>query len=127
MSPTLIWTLAIGLGVSILGGIAATIIVVKLPRDYFARPKKESGPKSTGRKIAQIARNIVAVLLIVGGIVLSLPGVPGPGIVVVLLGLVLTDLPGKEKLIRKLAGKPAVLNSMNRVRRRFGRPDLVTP
>jgi hypothetical protein len=124
MNSTLIWTLAIGLGVSILGGIAATIIVVKLPRDYFARPKQESGLKSTGRKIA---RNIIAVLLIAGGVVLSLPGVPGPGIVVVLLGLALTDLPGKQKLIRKLAGKPAVLNSMNRVRRRFGRPDLATP
>ena len=127
MSPTLIWTLAIGLGVSILGGIAATIVVVKLPRDYFARPKRASGSKSPGRKIAKIAKNIAGALLVLGGIVLLLPGVPGPGIVVLLLGLVLTDIPGKHKLIQKVVRKPTVLKSMNRVRRRFGRPDLVTP
>jgi UPF0716 family protein affecting phage T7 exclusion len=127
MSATLIWTLAIGLGVSILGGIAATIVVVKLPRDYFARPKQESRSRNTGQKIGKIAKNVAGVLLIVGGIVLLLPGVPGPGVVVLLLGLALTDIPGKQKLIQKVVRKPTVLNSMNRVRRRFGRPDLVTP
>ena len=128
MSPTLIWTLAIGLGVSILGGIAATIAVVHLPRDYFTRPQKKSGwHAGLGRKIWFVARNILGVLLAVAGVVLLLPGIPGPGIVVLLLGIILTDLPGKQKVIRKVAGKPAVMKSMNRVRRRFGRPDLVTP
>ena len=79
MSPTLIWALAIGLGVSILGGIAATIIVVKLPRDYFTRPKKESWARSTGQKIGKIAKNAAGVLLIAGGVVFLLPGFPDPG------------------------------------------------
>jgi hypothetical protein len=128
MSPTLIWTLAIGLGVSILGGIAATIAVVHLPKDYFTRPQKKSGwHAGLGRKIGIVAKNLVGILLAVGGIVLLLPGVPGPGVVVLLLGLVLTDLPGKQKLIAAVARKRVVMNSMNRVRRRFGRPDLVTP
>src|SRR6187401_1985945 len=121
MSPTLIWALAIGLGVSILGGIAATIAVVRLPRDYFTRPDRKSGWQgSVGRKAGFIARNLLGILLAVGGIVLLLPGVPGPGVVVLLLGLFLTDIPGKHKLIQKVVRKPAILNSMNRVRRRFG-------
>jgi len=128
MSPTLIWTLAIGLGVSILGGIAATIAVVRLPRDYFTRAHRKSGWQgSVGRKVGFIAKNLLGIALTAGGVVLLIPGVPGPGVVVLLLGLVLTDLPGKHKLIQKVVRKPTVLNSMNRVRRRFGRPDLVTP
>lgn len=128
MSPTLIWTLAIGLGVSILGGIAATIAVVRLPRDYFTRPHRKSGWRgSVGRKIWFLARNLIGMVLAVGGIVLLIPGVPGPGVVILLLGLVLTDLPGKHKLIVAVVRKRVILNSMNRVRRRFGQPDLVTP
>ncbi|MBV8878767.1 MAG: hypothetical protein JO332_02275, partial [Planctomycetaceae bacterium] len=46
---------------------------------------------------------------------------------VVLLGLAITDIPGKHKLILKIARKPAVMRSMNKVRRKFHRPDLVTP
>jgi len=128
MSPTLIWTVAIGLGVSILGRIAATIAVVRLPPYYFTRPPKTSGwHAGLGRKIGIVAKNLIGILLAAGGVVLLLPGVPGPGVVILLLGLALTDLPGKHKLIAAVARKRVVMNSMNRVRRRFGRPDLVTP
>ncbi len=127
MSPALIWILAVGLGVSILGGIAATIVVVKLPRDYFSNPKRKSRAKGLGRKIGVIAKNVAGVLLVIGGIVLLLPGIPGPGVVVLLLGLVLTDIPGKGALTRKVVRKPFVMRSMNRVRKRFHRSDLVTP
>ena len=128
MSPTLIWAIAIGLGVSILGGLAATIVVVKLPRDYFSRPPRKKGSKKTlGQKIGRIAKNVAGVLLILGGIVLMLPGVPGPGVVVLLLGLAITDIPGKHKLIVKIAKKRAVMRSMNRVRKKFHRQDLVIP
>ena len=77
--------------------------------------------------IGRIAKNAAGVLLILGGIVLMLPGVPGPGVVVVLLGLSLTDLPGKHRLILSVARKPPVLGAMNRLRRRFHRPDFVLP
>jgi len=128
VSPTLIWAIAIGLGVSILGGLAATIVVVKLPKDYFSRPEPKKGTKgSLGRKIGVIAKNVAGVLLILGGVVLMLPGVPGPGVVVLLLGLAITDIPGKHKLIVKIAGKPAVMRSMNKVRKKFHRPNLVAP
>lgn len=128
MSPTLIWAIAIGLGVSILGGLAATIVVVNLPKDYFSRPEPKKGAKgSLGRKIGLIAKNVAGVLLILGGVVLMLPGVPGPGVVVLLLGLAITDFPGKHKLIVKIARKPAVMRSMNKVRKKFHRSNLVAP
>lgn len=124
----MIWILGIGLGVTVLGGIAAAIVVVKLPKDYFTRPERKRSFKGhLGRKIGFVAKNILGVLLVLGGIVLLFPGVPGPGVVIVLLGLAITDIPGKHKVILKIARKPVVLRSMNRVRRRFGRPNLVVP
>lgn len=128
MSPTLLWVLGIGLGVTVLGGIAAAIVVVKLPKDYFAKPERKRSFKGhLGRKLGFIAKNIAGVVLILGGVVLLAPGVPGPGVVVVLLGLAITDIPGKHKVILKIARKPVVMRSMNRVRRRFNRPNLVVP
>lgn len=128
MNDTLWWVIGIGLAVSVLGGIAAVIVVVHLPPDYFARPPaKTRWHGNLGRKLLKIAKNIAGLLLIAGGLVLVFPGVPGPGVVIVLLGLVITDIPGKHRLIVKVARMPAVLRSMNRIRRRFGRPDLVTP
>ena len=124
----MLWLLGIGLGVTIFGGIAAVIVVVKLPKDYFTRtPRKTGWHGNLGKKLGKIAKNLAGVALIIGGIVLSLPGIPGPGIVVLLLGLAITDIPGKHKVIVWIAKKPAVMKSMNRVRRKFHRQNLVVP
>jgi len=128
VETTLVWIVAGGLALALLGGVAAGAAVVRIPPDYFSRDEApRGGAAGPGRRIARIAKNVAGAVLILGGLVLMLPGVPGPGIVVLLLGLALTDLPGKRRLIRRIVRKPAVLKSMNRVRRRFGRTDLVRP
>jgi hypothetical protein len=128
MDSTLIWTGAAGLAVTVLGGIVATVVVVRLPPDYFTRPDPAKGRiGSLGHKLGRVARNVAGVALIVGGVVLMLPGVPGPGIIVLLLGLSLTDVPGKRRVMQSLVRKPSVLRSLNRVRRRFHRPEFVLP
>ena len=59
------------------------------------------------------------------GIVLSLPGVPGQGILTILLGIMLLDFPGRRKLEHKLVSRPQVLKTINKLRHRFGKPPLV--
>jgi len=49
---------------------------------------------------------------------------PGQGILTMLIGISLVDFPGKRQLERKLIGQPAVLNTINKVREKFGRPPL---
>jgi hypothetical protein len=49
---------------------------------------------------------------------------PGQGILTMLIGISLVDFPGKRQLERKLIGQPAVLNTINRVREKFGQPPL---
>ena len=63
--------------------------------------------------------------MFLAGLVMALPLVPGPGLVFILVALSLLDFPGKRVLEAKLLGRPAVLQFMNNMRRRFGRPPLV--
>jgi hypothetical protein len=103
-----------------------SVILVKLPKDHFKsdKSKRVSGANATVRLLKVIGKNVAGWLLIALGIVLSLPGVPGQGLLTVLLGLMLVDFPGKHHLEQKLLSRPAVINSINALRGRFGKPAL---
>ena len=58
------------------------------------------------------------------GIVLSLPGVPGQGLLTILLGIMLLDFPGRRKLEVKILSRPQVFKAINKLRHRFGKPPL---
>ncbi len=52
---------------------------------------------------------------------------PGQGILTLLLGIALTDVPGKWKLMRILARRPNVMKALNWMRERAGQPPLLPP
>jgi hypothetical protein len=73
---------------------------------------------------AVILKNILGVFLIALGVILSLPGVPGQGILTILLGLIMIDIPGKRPLEARIIKRPAVLSAINKLRQRYGKPEL---
>ncbi len=102
-------------------------ILVKLPANHFSKNRKTkfwSGPRPWLHAAKVIGKNIAGVLLVALGIVLSLPGVPGQGLLTVLLGVMLLDFPGRDRLEQKLLSKPSIVNTINRLRGRFGKPPL---
>ena len=102
-------------------------ILVKLPADHFSKSRKTkfwSGPRPWLHAAKVIGKNIGGVLLVGLGIVLSLPGVPGQGLLTVLLGIMLLDFPGRHRLEQKLLSKPSIVNSINKLRGRFGKKPL---
>ena len=104
-----------------------SFILVKLPADHFSKRHKTkfwSGRNPALNAAKFIGKNILGVLLVALGIVLSLPGVPGQGLLTVLLGVMLLDFPGKHRLEQKLLSRPAIVNTINRLRGRFGKPPL---
>jgi hypothetical protein len=120
-----------GIGLSVftfVGSIVATAwILVKLPADYFGRTHSHdlfSGRSPGVRIIGTIIKNLLGVILFVLGVIMSLPGVPGQGILTILLGLMLLDIPGIRKLERKLVRRPKVLSTINRIRARYHAPPL---
>ena len=104
-----------------------SLILVKLPADHFSKSRKTkfwAGPRPAIHAAKVIGKNIAGVLLVALGIVLSLPGVPGQGLLTVLLGIMLLDFPGRHRLEQKLLSKPSIVNSINRLRARFHKPPL---
>jgi hypothetical protein len=104
-----------------------SFILVKIPANHFSKSRKTkfwSGPRPMLHAAGVIGKNIGGVLLVALGIVLSLPGVPGQGLLTVLLGIMLLDFPGKHRLEQKLLSRPSIVNAINRLRARFDKPPL---
>lgn len=104
-----------------------SFILVKLPANHFSKSRKTkfwSGPHPLLHAAGIVGKNIAGVLLVALGIILSLPGVPGQGLLTVLLGVMLLDFPGRTTLEQKLLSRPSIVNAINSLRGRFGKPPL---
>jgi len=73
----------------------------------------------------KFVKNIIGVLLILAGIAMLV--LPGQGVLTILIGLGITDFPGKYKLERKLVSNQAVFKSLNWMRKRAGVEPFVYP
>lgn len=108
--------------------VAIAVVMVKIPANYFSSHYVQDFlPGSTWivRWGAVVAKNLFGVFLIVLGIILSLPGVPGQGILTILLGLIMLDIPGKRPLEAKIIKRPSVLSAVNSLRAKFNKPPLI--
>jgi len=81
-----------------------------------------------GVRVAAVAgKNLLGLALLLCGAVLSLPLVPGPGVLTMLLGLALLDLPGKRALERWIVAQPIVFAALNQLRAKYGHVPLEKP
>lgn len=119
----LIFAVTFGINLAIV-----SFILVKIPANYFQAGHSRELWKSRSpaiRFIGKILKNALGVLLVALGIVLSLPGVPGQGLLTILLGIMLLDFPGRRNLEIKLLSRPQVFKTINKLRHKFGKPPLV--
>jgi hypothetical protein len=103
-------------------------ILIRLPPDYFRNPRAQSVQDARHGvffRIGRVMKNLVGVILIVLGAILSLPGLPGQGLLTALAGVLLLDFPGKRSLLYKILSRPLLLQSINRLRSKFSRPPLL--
>lgn len=106
--------------------IAIPFILVRLPTDFFdirvPRPWMEDHHPVL-RVMGHLVKNLVgAIFLFAGFLMLFLPG---QGILTMLIGISMLDFPGKRKVEAKLIGQPTVLNAINGMREKFGKPPLI--
>jgi hypothetical protein len=104
-----------------------SFILVRLSPDHFKEGRQTSflsGRHPALHAAGIVGKNLLGVLLVAIGILLSIPGVPGQGLLTILLGIMLLDFPGKRGLEQKLLSRPGVLKTINRLRARFEKPPL---
>jgi hypothetical protein len=103
-------------------------VLVKLPTTYFQPTHERAFLVNRGPAVrwsGMILKNVAGLMLVLLGIVMSVPGVPGQGILTILLGIMLLDFPGKREFEYKLVSRPKVLRTINLLRQKFGKPPLV--
>jgi hypothetical protein len=105
--------------------VAAVLVVVSLPPRHFVDDPAADPRAWFRRTIAAAARNALGLLLVVMGLVLSVPGVPGQGMLTLFVGTLLLDFPGRRQLTRWLVTRRGILDTMNRLRGWFRRPPLI--
>jgi hypothetical protein len=106
--------------------VAVAAVIIRLPADYFREdyvsPLAEQHP--IVRWTGVVVKNAGGALLVLLGLLLSLPGIPGQGLLTILIGVMLLDFPGKRRIERRLVSRPRVLAGINALRTRFGKAPL---
>ena len=105
--------------------IAMTLwVIVKLPKDYFSSPRKEVTKKIGLQSVAiKIARNCLAVVLIVSGVVMLV--LPGQGLLTILIGVIVMDTSYKHHLEAKLMQQAKIKSALNKIRKRYNKQPFV--
>lgn len=114
------------LGSLLLNVIVIGFVFVKIPPHYFSSHYQDDFlPNSSWitRWGVVILKNLAGLFMLVIGIV-QLIG-PGQGILSILTGLILMDIPGKRPLEARIIKRPAVLAAVNKLRQRFEKPPLI--
>lgn len=109
--------------------IMLPVLVTRMRCDYFVRAERGASPVRRVHPVIgaalQIGRNALGFLLVLAGLAMLV--LPGQGILTLLIGLSLTDFPGKYRLERWLVMRPGVLKAINWIRVRAGGDPLIQP
>ena len=108
--------------------VVLPLIVARLPADYFTRDQRPTGghaPAGTPRLLGLVGKNLLGIVLILAGVAMLV--LPGQGIFIILIGLMLMDVPGKRALERRLVQAPSVWQAMNWIRAKARQPALERP
>jgi hypothetical protein len=113
------WGLFASVIMLLLSMIVTVLLLVRLPADSFVDHPRSLAVPPMGTA-GRISKNFFGWFLIVIGLIISIPGVPGQGIMTVLLGLLLVEFPGRRALIRRILRRKKFRGIIDRVRARFG-------
>jgi hypothetical protein len=104
------------------------LMILRLPADYLCRSDTTNCRDAQRHRLFYFGQKLLCnslgfVLLMVGVIMLF---TPGQGILLILLGATLMDLPYKHELTQRLARRKGILGIINRIRRKSGKQALTT-
>ena len=102
------------------------VLASRIPADYFLISNNVAGRGRSWQSIFfSCIRNLIALMLLLAGLAMLL--LPGQGLLTILMALFVADLPGKQRLERKLAGHSRLLASLNWIRAQRGVAPLSPP
>ncbi len=123
------WFAVASLATFVVSAVALPWLLTRLPEDYFDETSTTVHPSWPRHRALywawRLLKNLLAAVLLLAGFVMLFT--PGQGILTIMAGLWLADLPGKRRWERHLIGRPKVLTSINWIRQKSGQPPLRVP
>ena len=121
------WLIAFSLISAVLTLALVPVLITKIPADYFSHrhrlPIRKRHPLIS-LTIKALKNILGAVFLLIGFVLLFLPG---QGLILIFVGLMIMNYPGKYALERWLIQRRGVLPTLNALRVRYGKPPLLPP
>ena len=121
------WEVVVTVSVSsfVLTLVGCVVMITNLPSNYFMDSYEERRIINPFvRFFVSVIKNVIGLFLIVVGALMSVPGVPGQGLLTILAGLIISDFPGKKRLARRIIRIRTVYLAANKIRLFFKRPPL---
>lgn len=125
-NPILWWLAASSIVTLLISVVAGPWWAIHIPADYFKQQdsdRKKAAVYTLGGIVLKLGKNLLGTFLIIGGLVMLV--LPGQGVLPILIGIMLTDFPGKHRVAIWLVARPPVLRSLNWIRRRAHKPPLI--
>lgn len=101
-------------------------VIIRLPADYFCPGRPQQPPfadfPAALRMPLIVAKNVLGLVLVGAGLMFLL--MPGQGVIVILIGVLLLDFPRKKQLERWLVSRGPILKLANWLRRKAKREPL---
>lgn len=98
--------------------VAIPIFFARIRDDFFVDPKRHSLPR-------RVLHNLIGGVLVLLGIAMLV--LPGQGLLTMLVGLMLLDVPMKQRLVRWALLHPKVKHAVDAMRAKSGRGPLIPP
>ena len=120
----ILWFGSISLFVFLFSLLSIKWLVSLIPEDYFIN-KKDSKIKTNNILIWYIVlifKNLIGYSLILGGIMMLV--LPGQGLFTIIIGLMMSNYPGKYSIEKKFIAIPTILKSINWLRRKSNKPPI---
>jgi hypothetical protein len=121
-----VWIAIVSTGMLIAALIAVPLLIVRIPDDYFAHPRRAGAVWNRKRPwfrwVWLIAKNALGGALFVAGALMLV--LPGQGLLTLLIAVALLDFPGKFRLQRWIATRRGVIDSINWIRKKAGKQPL---
>ncbi len=108
--------------------LAIPYFLRRLPTDFPRRGERRSepgAPRSPAKVALRVLKNLLGVIMLLAGLLALV--LPGQGILMIVVGVVLIDFPGKPRLIRWIFSSKKVLEVANKIRQRGGKEPFDAP
>ena len=99
-------------------------LVALIPSDYFVNktPSKFKSKYPITWLLSVIIKNLLGYTLIIGGLLMLV--LPGQGLFTIMIGLMLSNYPGKYFIEKRFIAIPSVLKTINWLRQKSNQPPL---